>query len=292
MTFKGYTFEKGYQTDDKKRIAMNALATDVFGGLSFEDWYRAGYWLFSPVPYSLFDGDACISNLFANTFTLMIDGRRVNAMQLGTVMTREDARGKGLSRFLMDRAIEDWRGQTDVIYLYGNDSVKDFYPLFGFKEWTEYDVRISFPKGRGEVEKLDITNPSDLDFIKRMIALGNPYARVTVENRLGIMMFHIMSFYRDCLYRIKEPEALAILIREDGELTAADLFTKADIPLEALLSMAADGETSALLGFLPDKNAPCEYMPSIEEDNHCFVMGEASGLLTGAPMRLPLLCRT
>ena len=52
-------------------------------------------------------------------------------------MTDPDYRGKGYARLLMERVMEDIK-DADGIYLYGNDSVAEFYPKFGFAESKEY----------------------------------------------------------------------------------------------------------------------------------------------------------
>lgn len=51
-----YQIHKNVMPDPKARRAFDALASQVFG-LSFEDWYAAGYWTASNLPYTLFDGD-------------------------------------------------------------------------------------------------------------------------------------------------------------------------------------------------------------------------------------------
>lgn len=53
-------------------------------------------------------------------------------------MTDPDYRGRGLSRWLIDRVLEDFEQQVDFIFLYANDSVLDFYPKLGFKRAPEF----------------------------------------------------------------------------------------------------------------------------------------------------------
>ena len=59
-------------------------------------------------------------------------GEEKQYIQLGTVMTHPDYRKKGLSRVLTNKAIADYREKCDLIYLFANSSVLNFYPKFGF----------------------------------------------------------------------------------------------------------------------------------------------------------------
>lgn len=290
MTHQGCRLETDYLDDRALRLSMDALARETFGGLSFEGWYQSGYMRGSAIPYSLFEGDRCVSSLFVNPFTLDFCGEGLKTAQLGTVMTAGDARGRGLSRFLMERALADWSPKTDAIYLYGNDTVVDFYPRFGFREWTESDISLTLPGGAGFAERLDLSKEGDLAFLKAKIAQGNPYAKITVENRMGVMMFFLTSWYRDCAYRLGD--SLLVWIEEDGETTVADALGDGKEPLGALISRALPDQKAVKLGFLPKENIPFAHEPSREEDNHCYVMGEKSALFFAPPVRLPLLCRT
>lgn len=290
MQYKGYTLYIGYQQNDRLRLSMDALAQATFGGLSFESWYQAGHWRGNVVPYSLFDCGQCMANVFVNPFTLRFDGCTLKAAQLGTVMTANSARGKGLSRFLIDRVIKDWLPKVDTIYLYANDSVVEFYPRFGFTKWIESDVTMTLPKGEGKLQKLDLK--ADRAWIDAKIAQGNPYARITVDERTDVSWFHLINWYRDCLYRLPERDALLVVTNGGGVTTVLDVFCSYEAPLAMLLDEALPAAGRVQLGFLPKNEISCEAMPSQEEDNHCFVLGDPYGLFSKQPVRLPVLCRT
>lgn len=70
-----YQIHKNVMPDPKARRAFDALASQVFG-LSFEDWYAAGYWTASNLPYTLFDGDTALANVSVNRLTVLLQGRR------------------------------------------------------------------------------------------------------------------------------------------------------------------------------------------------------------------------
>ena len=65
LSNRKYTFLIGYRNENKYRAAFNNLAKKIFG-ISFEEWYRAGYWNEKYIPYTLFDGERAIANVSAN----------------------------------------------------------------------------------------------------------------------------------------------------------------------------------------------------------------------------------
>ena len=116
---KDYTFLVGYQENDKYRTAFNILVEKIFS-LSFEEWYKAGYWNEKYIPYTLFDGEKAVANASVNIMDLNILGEQQRYIQIGTVLTDEDYRNKSLSRFLMQQILQDWDEKSDLIYLFAN----------------------------------------------------------------------------------------------------------------------------------------------------------------------------
>ena len=125
-----------YRNDKELRDSFNELAGKVFG-LNFEGWYQNGFWKEAYDPYSVIEDGKVVSNISVNRCDMNYKGKTVHLIQLGTVMTDPDYRGRGYARLLMERVMEDIT-DADGIYLYGNDSVAEFYPKFGFAESKEY----------------------------------------------------------------------------------------------------------------------------------------------------------
>ena len=135
---KEYTFLIQYQKEEKYRAAFNALAKKVFG-ISFEEWYAAGYWNEKYIPYTLFDGEHAVANISVNIMDFEVCGEKERYIQIGTVMTDENYRNQNLSRFLMEKVMEEWGSKCKFVYLYANKSVLGFYPKFGFYQVKEYE---------------------------------------------------------------------------------------------------------------------------------------------------------
>ena len=94
------TIIKNYQADAALRASFNALAEATFG-LSFENWYRLGYWGSNYTPYSVFEDGKIVANVSVNRTDMMIGGQRKRLYQLGTVMTDPEYRNRGYIRAVM-----------------------------------------------------------------------------------------------------------------------------------------------------------------------------------------------
>ena len=126
------SIEINYRDNDALRASFNELAGKVFG-LSFENWYQNGFWKDNYIPYSVVIDGKVVANVSVNRCDVNYNGETKSLIQLGTVMTDPDHRGKGYARELMEKIISDYEGKVDGMYLFANDSVTSFYPLFGFK---------------------------------------------------------------------------------------------------------------------------------------------------------------
>ena len=121
-----YTLVKQVRDNAPLRESFFALARRVFG-LSFEEWHRAGWWTDRYVPYTMVyrDGSAA-ANVSVNRIDTVWRGEALRLVQLGTVMTAPEHRGKGLARSLMEAVLDDWGRTCDGVYLYANGTVLEF----------------------------------------------------------------------------------------------------------------------------------------------------------------------
>lgn len=288
-----YDFYKNYQNQDALRGSLNELAQETFGGLTFEPWYEQGYWTEKCVPYALFDHGICAANMFANRFELMLDGVKKQYIQLGTVMTRREYRKKGLSRFLMERIMEEWADSCDLLYLYANDSVVDFYPRFGFKEQNEYQYRKYTDKKDGTIRKLSLDNAEDKKILLEKIGLPNPFAEIQMQHCTEILMFHCIMFQNDNLYYLPDYDAVVIAEYSDHSVFCYDIFcerTNGFDEITAIISNADHGTVT--FGFTPKEEYGCEAALFRDQDTRLFVLEGKDNIFEYRKRMLPVLCHT
>lgn len=103
-----YTYIKSYKDNDKMRKSLNELTEKTFG-FNFENWYSNGFWGDKFIPHSLVDGDKIIAHGSVSLMDFDLDGIGKHYIQIGTVMTDKNYRGEGLSRYLMERVIDEYK---------------------------------------------------------------------------------------------------------------------------------------------------------------------------------------
>ena len=71
-----FTLHKQVRKDDALRESFMDLARRVFG-LSFADWYAAGWWGDRYIPYVLAQGGRVVSCAAVNPMDFRLEGRRL-----------------------------------------------------------------------------------------------------------------------------------------------------------------------------------------------------------------------
>ncbi len=105
-----------YKENESLRKSFNELSEKTFG-INFEEWYQKKLWNDRYVCYSIKTNDKIVSNISVNKFEFVIDGKIKKALQIGTVMTDEEYRGRGLSGQLMKFVLDEYENKYDLPFL-------------------------------------------------------------------------------------------------------------------------------------------------------------------------------
>ena len=260
-----------YRDNKELRDSFNELADKVFG-LNFEGWYQNGFWKEAYDPFSIIVDGKLVSNISVNRCDMNYKGKTVHLIQLGTVMTDPDYRGKGYARLLMERVMEDIK-DADGIYLYGNDSVAEFYPKFGFTESKEYcfskDVKIA---GDRSAQAVPMSNKEDRDKMVNILSETAQNADVYMVNNTGLYMFYLSQFMQENTFYIPDLDTYAIAEIEDHELILHAVIGTGDV--DKVIESFGNDITHVLLNFTPKDTTGFTKNEVIEEDSHFFVRGK------------------
>ncbi|WNS41451.1 GNAT family N-acetyltransferase [Paenibacillus sp. MMS20-IR301] len=257
-----FEFIKDYKHNEVLRQSFFSLAADTFE-LQLERWYEEGFWNERYIPYSYAEGNRVIANVSVNLLELIIDGVKCTAVQLGTVMTHPDYRGRGLSARLMDKVLEDYGDQAEFMYLFANDTVLDFYPRFGFRPVEEQLFSMDCPAGTAgsagsaEIRKLDLSISGDLNLISALAAQRLPVSeRLSVSGAQGLLMFYCLNVFSNNLYYLEDEELLAICQQENGQLEIFDLISTKPLSIRETAFKLADSSTETIVfHFTPDDDS-------------------------------------
>lgn len=260
-----------YRDNKELRDSFNELAGKVFG-LNFEGWYQNGYWKNAYDPYSVIADGKVVSNISVNRCDMNYKNRIVHLIQLGTVMTAPEYRGKGYSRLLMERVLKDFEG-ADGIYLYGNDSVAEFYPRFGFKESKEYcySKEVAIDSDRF-AEAVPMSGKIDWDKMAEILNSTKQNAELYMVNNTGLYMFYLSQFMQENTFYIPDLDTYAIAEIEEGTLILHAVIGTGDI--DKVISSFGKEIKHVKLGFTPKDTTGFTKSEVVEEDCHFFVNGK------------------
>lgn len=295
---EAFTFVTGWQEDAAMRQKLHPLTREIFG-FDFEQWYQNGWWTDTCIPYSLLAGERLAAHITVSLMDFLLEGEKRRYVQLGTVMTAPDYRGRGLSRALMERVLADWREKSDLVFLFANQSVLDFYPRFGFSFLTESEA--SFPLEGGEtglpVRPLNMDDAADRTLLERMTAETVPQASLSMMNGTGLVMFYCDCFegleFRRQLYWLETLSAVAVAHSEGDALVLSDIFSpRAQDVREIARALAGPETRRAVLEYLPADAAGCTVAPYEDKEGALFALGPDVRRLKERPFRFPVLSHT
>lgn len=230
------------------------LANDTFG-LEFEQWDTFGYWDDTYCPYVYEVNGEIVANVSTNIGTMILDGKHYRAVQIGTVMTNPKYQGQGLSRQLLEKALED-NEDADFVYLFANKTVLNFYPKFGFE--TRMQATFSVDKKDltiepTEVKKLDIHDEKSRKLFYETTMHRMPISlKMSMLQNENIVMFHALTQYQECIFYVPKFQAFVIAKETDEQFQLIDVISKESIDLLAILQSLPIKAEKIELCFTPD----------------------------------------
>lgn len=264
--------EYNYRENEDLRRSFNELAEKVFG-LNFENWYKNGFWKDNYIPYSVIEDGKVVSNVSVNACNMNYSGRVVKLIQLGTIMTDPDYRGKGYSRILMERVISDYKDKVDGIYLFANDSVLDFYPRFGFKTGKEYQYSKDVNNtGEDRTALVPMADKEAWDKMVSLIAEKEQNSKFYMVENTGLYMFYLSQFMQENTFYIENCDSYAVAEVEDDTLILHTIIGKGDV--DKVISAFGSKIKKVVLNFTPNVTYGFEENELHEEDTTLFVMGK------------------
>lgn len=278
----------GYRSDKAIRDSFNALAEATFG-LDFEGWYQNGFWKENYDPHSIVIDGEVVSNVSVNRTDLMIGGKRYRVLQLGTVMTAEEHRGKGYGREIM-AYIEKEYADVDGIYLFANDTVVDYYPRFGFRPAVEYAYRKSVPQtGECKAEQVIMDHADAWAKLAKAMEKSTFREGCPMVENPGLIFFYVSQFMQEAVYYIAELDAWVIAEPEEGCLTIHNIFADEKVTIDAVAAAFGGDVKEIALGFAPECAEGWELSEIHEEDTHFFVKGGIFEVFEEKKLRIPSL---
>lgn len=286
-----YKYVSNYKNNQDLRIRFNNLAQKTFG-IDFEGWYKDGYWGDGYITYSLVDYDTVVANVSVSIMDFLILEEKKRYIQIGTVMTNSEYRGKGLCRALIENVLKEWEDKCDLIYLFANDSVLEFYPKFGFIKVDEYQCSRNVIKKHkvNNITKLDVSNKKHRELLQNIVSNTVSFSKVSMLNSTSLVMFYCTSFMKDSIYFIEDYNTIVIANFEDNKLYLQDVFSTREVKLDIIIDeIITDEIKEVILGFTPNENIGFEEKLFKDEDTTLFVKSGKANIFKENKLMFPIL---
>lgn len=284
-----YTYVTDYKNNDKLRKSFNELTEKTFC-FNFVEWYTNGFWSEKYIPYSLADCNKIIANVSVNLMDFHMDGIKKHYIQIGTVMTDRDYRGQGLSRFLMEKIIDEYKDKTDGIYLFGNDSVINFYPKFGFVESKEYQYSKTIYSANNEntIQHVNMDDKANWSKLLDAVKCSMVNDRLVMDNP-ELFAFWTTGCLRNNVYYLAEEDIYIIADVKEDNLFIYQTVANHKINLEKIISSFGCGIKEVTLGFTPYESNGYSVEELHEEDCTLFILGKDLEHIEKKKLMFPVL---
>lgn len=288
-----YSVIKDYRDNNELRASFNELAEKTFG-LDFEDWYRNGFWGDNYNPYSIVIEGKVVANVSVNKTDMLIDGVVKHFIQLGTVMTDEAYRNHGLSRAIMEQIESDFDGKVDGAYLFGNDSVLEFYPKFGFKRAKEYQLSKKISKeelGSCECKYRKVAMDNETAWRQLVNAMNTTvfHGKLDMVNNNELIMFYVTNFMQESVYYNSDTDTYVIADIDGESVFIHNIFSSRLTELNTVIRLFGSGIKEIILGFTPKEIEGFEVEELHEADCTFFVKGGGMDIMEKNRLRIPSL---
>ncbi len=288
---KEYYLVKNLRENEELRKSYNELTKKVYG-FDFEGWYQKGYWKDNYQPYTLVAENKAVANVSLNRMEFTVFGETKHFLQIGTVMTDPCYRGMGLSRFLIEKILLEENGKWDMIYLFANDEVLNYYPKFGFRAYYEYQYEKDIVNHNPIIwaERLNMNLLKNVNFVQEQIRSAKPVSELTMMNHTELVMFYCISSQKENIYYIHELQAVTIAEYHEDTLYLMDVYAQGEVNLEEVIDAMTNYKIhKVILGFTPKHAAEFNVVVRKEENTTLFIKNDASKLFLNHKLMFPVM---
>jgi GNAT superfamily N-acetyltransferase len=273
--------------------AFIRFVPNVFRTLCFRRWYEYGGWDAGYRAFAIFEGNQIVASASLQRMNLVVEGKRLTGWQFGAVGVLPEWRGRGLQRQIMEHVLAQIDAR-DLVFLFANDDVLEFYPLFGFRRVTEwlFGVELSVEPAPCSLRRLTLQAAEDRALLARIAAKAQPVSeRFGAERYGGILLWYWSNFHERNFYYHAGDDAIVVAEEDVEVLRIVDVIAERPIDLAAYLpELTTEPRQHVEFGFTPERYWPsatalCEYLES-----PLFVLG--TGALPAGPFKFPVLAQT
>ncbi len=276
----------GHNASQEFKNQYNELVINTFD-FSFDRWHEQNVWDRDYECYSIIENGIMIANISVFKMNLLIDGLQHDFLQIGAVATKKEYRNKGYSRQIMNHIFNIY--PDTPAFLFGSDSVLEFYPKFGFSPTIDRKPYIECTlENECEMTRLEVTNPKVDKYLKERSQFSKVF---DCTNQYSINWFHLLYGFSNNIYEIPELDVMIVAKQYDNTLEIYDVVANKPVSFSKLIPhLSFKGVNLIQFGFNPDWLNVDYCMKEYKiEDSTLFLKGNFG---VAKEYILPMLIRT
>ncbi|MGE7861519.1 GNAT family N-acetyltransferase [Bacillus mobilis] len=244
--------------EEPKREQLFPLFEEVFGITiqTLNDFSERGYWDDTYKALSFLHDDKAIANVGAFSLPLLINGERINAMGIQSVMTDPNFRRQGLMTHLLDKMIVEMDKECNCVVLFTENP--ELYAPFGFNVVQEYLMTIPYDKNKDNdflLRKLDYYNEENRQLIQETIdssqRLSNKFSTSNFQSSFYLNMYD--AKWNEKLYYSEKLDALIVYEVDNEKLKLYGVFAPVIPVLDEICEGISERFTEIEFYFSPDQ---------------------------------------
>jgi len=270
-----------------------AFVAGVFRiGDTFPRWAERGGWDAGYEVFAIERDGRLLSTVGRQHMRLVLEGKELEAYQLGAVASLPDHRRHGFSGRLLTGLMDESDARGRPVILFANPSVLDFYPRFGFARLMQkrFAATTEIEPAARPAPVLDLDKAGDRAYLAELCArAGAPGTAFSARDYYSTLLWNLTHKPRS-VFRVDEVDAALVASVEEERLMLHDVIAVRRFDLRPFLPRLISSRVSRLeFGFDPEAWWP---HPSNGDDmdSHFFVRGLP--ILPSEPFRFPDLAQT
>ena len=237
------------------------------------------------LPFIIEENGAVIAHLGVIPFNLMLNHKRCTIAALHGICVKDNFRGKGLFKQLMQEALEYIENNFEASLLFTDNP--QLYTKYDFSVLPEYNFIINsfnISKTDSDLKVLSLDNENDLKAIKHLLSDHLP-----LSNQISLINETNMFLLDNLNKKIVYSESLNVLIVFeiiDNTLYINDIISQRQYPLSHIINLIHEDFSKIIVQFCPDKFPDLNYTPVLANPE-CNIMVSKNFKFDGVFFRYP-----
>ncbi|MDT8715339.1 hypothetical protein IAI10_01440 [Clostridium sp. 19966] len=191
----------------------------------------------------------------------------------------------------MEQICERWKNHCDLIFLFANDSVLEYYPKFGFTKKQEYEYSmIVLGKQKVTMDKLHMKIEENIELVKAHYKILSNYSALSMLDNEILHEFYYQGVFAEHVWYDQEANLIFCMEQEDNAVVVYDILGKSNLTLEEVSQRIAwnfNIVTELQFRFTPVNTQELAVNLHKEEDTTLFVRGNMEKIFDSNNLMFP-----